>query len=81
MDPLTYYKSPPKRVVLGHLNHNGNSPISPMANLKLLTKVATSHISMEENSSFQEAEALKTISNDEIKCNRRLRSLSFICQK
>lgn len=80
MDPLSLnYKSPPKRVVLGHLNHNGNSPISPMANLKLLTKVATSHFSMEENAelmSFQEeVEEVKS------KCNRRLRSLSFICQK
>ena len=71
------YRSPSKRIVLGHLNNqNGNSPISPMANLKLLTKVATSRFSMEEN--------LESISKSEdgvqIK-SRRLRSLSYICEK
>ncbi|CAH1399354.1 unnamed protein product [Nezara viridula] len=71
------YRSPPKRVVLGHLNnHNGNSPISPMANLKLLTKVATSRFSMEENSEY----ICKSEDQVQVK-SRRLRSLSYICEK
>lgn len=71
------YRSPPKRIVLGHLNnHNGNSPISPMANLKLLTKVATSRFSMEENSEY----ICKSEDQVQVK-SRRLRSLSYICEK
>lgn len=46
----TYYLSPPKRKILGDKNTGGDSPISPTANLKLLTKVASQFDSLENRS-------------------------------
>ncbi|KAK9496631.1 hypothetical protein O3M35_013112 [Rhynocoris fuscipes] len=74
------FRSPPKRIVLGNLNQNAGSPISPMANLKLLTKVATSHYSIGENKQIEDGLSNKNMSKDS-KPSRRFRSLSFICKK
>uniref|UniRef100_A0A1B6DN63 E2F/DP family winged-helix DNA-binding domain-containing protein n=2 Tax=Clastoptera arizonana TaxID=38151 RepID=A0A1B6DN63_9HEMI len=51
MDSLTNtcYFSPPKRKVLGDRNVGSDSPISPTANLKLLTKVASECDSLENS--------------------------------
>lgn len=72
--------SPPKRIILGNLNQNGGSPVSPMANLKLLTKVATSHFSVGENTEYEVPLENRDLKIDS-KPSRRLRSLSFICKK
>uniref|UniRef100_A0A4P6D7S8 Putative transcription factor e2f7 panstrongylus lignarius n=1 Tax=Rhodnius prolixus TaxID=13249 RepID=A0A4P6D7S8_RHOPR len=73
--------SPPKRTILGNLNQNGGSPVSPMANLKLLTKVATSHFSVGENTEYDGERLENRDIRIDSKPSRRLRSLSFICKK
>lgn len=81
------FASPPKRVVLGDLSTNGNSPISPMANLKLLTKVATGHFNEEDPSKLPDNPNNSNNNNcDEqkvefFKTSRRFRSLSYMCKK
>lgn len=87
------YTSPAKRKVLADINNTGGSPISPTANLKLLTKVASQVDSIENVYSIKELAKTppKTKSN---KCEsllvnpflqgktlRKYKSLGFLCDK
>ncbi|XP_075213306.1 transcription factor E2F7-like [Lycorma delicatula] len=79
----------PKRKILGDLS-NG-SPVSPMANLRLLTKVATSPVQAEtsftntpcEKTNNQTANCVAALDKKNLVCGyvRRTKSLSVLCEK
>lgn len=88
--------SPVKRKVLGDINNGTNSPISPTANLKLLTKVAAAQYDSLENSNFftLKSEAATTPKSKISKTEtapfsvnprgigvRKFKSLGFLCDK
>lgn len=88
------YTSPVKRKVLGDINNGAQSPISPNANLKLLTKVAAARFDSIENEDIlkffatppkSEVEAKLepevTNLNQHRKGGRKFKSLGFLCDK
>jgi len=78
------HTSPVKRKVLGDINNLGDSPISPTANLKLLTKVATAQYDSIENFTVTGTPP-KPIKFNRRKIakgyQRKLKSLGYLCDK
>lgn len=85
---LAAHSSPVKRKVLGDIN-NIESPISPTANLKLLTKVASQFDSIENTFCAETPPQAKLVklcpinlnSNLQAKGVRKFKSLGFLCDK
>lgn len=88
--------SPVRRKVLGDINSRGNSPISPTANLKLLTKVAAAQYDSIENANvfrfksevatpphakISGSEPVTLSVNQRRKGLRKFKSLGFLCDK
>lgn len=87
------YTSPAKRKVLADINNTGDSPISPTANLKLLTKVASQVDSIENvyciNELVKTPPKIKSSKVESLLVNpflqgktlRKYKSLGFLCDK